>query len=148
MDIGSKCSYPASALSNFACHPFIIDDIQCNSMEGFLQSLKFKNEEMQREICLLVGYGAKKAGRNKKWFRDQTLYWKGKPYKRKSSEYQVILDRAYNALFQNDAFRKALYATKGCMITHTIGKIKESDTVLTQREFCSRLMYLRDFGEL
>lgn len=51
MDIGSQNSYPASALSNFAPHPFIIDGIECNSMEGFLQSLKFKNPEMQKEVC-------------------------------------------------------------------------------------------------
>lgn len=46
MDIGSGNSYPAVSLSNFSPHPFIIDDILCNSMEGFLQSLKFKDIEM------------------------------------------------------------------------------------------------------
>lgn len=34
MDIGSKNGYPASALSNFAPHPFTIDGVECNSMEG------------------------------------------------------------------------------------------------------------------
>jgi predicted NAD-dependent protein-ADP-ribosyltransferase YbiA (DUF1768 family) len=38
MDIGSGAGYPASALSNFSPHPFEIDGITCNSMEGFLQS--------------------------------------------------------------------------------------------------------------
>lgn len=34
MDIGSGSGYPTSALSNFAPHPFIIDGIECNGMEG------------------------------------------------------------------------------------------------------------------
>ena len=42
MDIGSKAGYPASSLSNFAGHRFVIDDVECYSMEGFLQSLKLK----------------------------------------------------------------------------------------------------------
>ena len=37
MDIGSGNSYPSNALSNFAPHPFEIDGVNCNSMEGFLQ---------------------------------------------------------------------------------------------------------------
>lgn len=40
MDIGSGTGFPTAALSNFAPHPFIIDGVECNSMEGFLQSLK------------------------------------------------------------------------------------------------------------
>ena len=48
MDIGSQNGYPSGALSNFAPHPFEIDGIKCNSMEGFLQSLKFSNPEMQK----------------------------------------------------------------------------------------------------
>ena len=52
MDISSGSSYPASSLSNFAPHPFIIDDIECSSMEGFLQSLKFKDEKSLKLILL------------------------------------------------------------------------------------------------
>lgn len=43
MDIKSGCGYPASALSNFAPHPFVLDGVYCASMEGFLQSLKFNS---------------------------------------------------------------------------------------------------------
>ena len=46
MDIGSKSGYPAGALSNFSPHPFEIDGVKCNSMEGFLQGLKFESKEM------------------------------------------------------------------------------------------------------
>jgi len=144
MDIGSKCGYPASALSNFAPHPFVIDGVECNSMEGFLQSLKFSNIEMQKEVCKLVGFSAKKRGRNKNWYTLQTLYWNGNEYKRASKEYQGLLDKAYLALAKNSGFAKALLSTRNAVLTHSIGKRKESETVLTEREFCSRLMKLRE----
>lgn len=37
----------------------------------------------------------------------------------------------------------ALLATKDATLTHSIGKNKITDTVLTTREFCSRLTLLR-----
>ena len=98
MDIGSKSGYPAGALSNFSPHPFEIDGVKCNSMEGFLQGLKFESKEMQEYVCTLVGYAAKKKGRNKNWQEKQTLYWRGVSIKRDSDEYQNLLNRAYNAL--------------------------------------------------
>jgi len=148
MDIRSGGNYPSSALSNFAPHPFVIDGVQCNSMEGFLQSLKFESKDMQKYVCSLVGKAAKFKGKNKNWQQKQELYWNGKTYKRDSVEYQNLLNRAYNALYQNDGFRKALDASKGCSLTHSMGKNKISETVLTTSEFCSRLTYLRDVGPL
>ena len=47
MDIGSGTGYPSANLSNFHPHAFTIDGITCASMEGFLQSLKFENPDMQ-----------------------------------------------------------------------------------------------------
>jgi len=76
MDVGSNSKYPAGALSNFSGHRFQLDGITCNSMEGFLQSLKFKSEEMQVHVCTLIGIAAKRKGSKKKWFRTQTLWWK------------------------------------------------------------------------
>ena len=112
MDIGSKSDYPASSLSNFAGHRFWIDDIECYSMEGFLQSLKFKEPEIQKEVCKLIGKKAKFKGKSKKWFRTQTLYWKGKEIKRSSMEYQELLDRAFQAMYNwSESFRKALIAS-------------------------------------
>lgn len=144
MDIGSGNGWPSSALSNFAAHPFEIDGVKCNSMEGFLQSLKFSNPEMQKEVCLLVGKTAKFKGKNKKWWKTQTLFWQGKEIPRESEEYQELLDRAYEALAQNSGFRQALIMTGNATLTHSIGKTKKSETVLTRQEFCSRLMSLRE----
>lgn len=145
MDIGSKAKYPANALSNFAPHHFELHGIPINSMEGLLQSFKFKDANMQKEICLLVGIGAKRAGSKKKWQRDQMLHWQGVEYPRKSAEYQQLLDDAFQALFtQNEKARKALLATHKAVLKHSIGRSKKEETVLTRQEFCSRLTTIRN----
>jgi predicted NAD-dependent protein-ADP-ribosyltransferase YbiA (DUF1768 family) len=144
MDIGSGKGYPSSALSNFSPHPFVLDDVEISSMEGWLQSLKFSNFEIQKEVCKLVGKAAKFKGKSKKWFLIQKLYWNGVEYSRDSKEYQELLDRAYEALSQNSSFQKALVATGNSTLTHEIGKSKENETVLTKREFISRLYKIRD----
>lgn len=143
MDIGSGTGFPSATLSNFSPHPFIFDGVECNSMEGLLQSFKFSNPEMQKEVCKLVGKQAKFKGKKKKWFRTQTLYWQGKEFKRDSEEYQELLDRAFNALSTNEGFKRALLATGNSTLTHSIGKTKQSETVLTKNEFCSRLTKIR-----
>ena len=144
MDIGSGSGFPSATLSNFAPHPFVIDGVECNSMEGFLQSLKFSNPEMQKEVCKLVGKAAKFKGKKKKWWRTQTLYWLGTEIPRDSEEYQKLLDRAFSALAQNSGFRAALLATGNSVLTHSIGKTKITETVLTRQEFCSRLTKIRE----
>lgn len=143
MDIGSGRGWPSSALSNFAPHPFIIDGIECASMEGFLQSLKFKNPEMQIEVCKLIGKAAKFKGKKKKWWKTQTLFWQGQSFLRDSQEYQDLLDRAFMELAKNNNFKKALLATGNNTLTHSIGKKDKTRTILTESEFCSRLMKLR-----
>lgn len=146
MDIKSGCGWPASALSNFSPHSFVFDCVQCASMEGFLQSLKFEKEHIQIEVCKLVGREAKFRGkpRNKTWQKAQTLWWKGIAFHRESDFYQDLLDKAFRAMYdQNTSFRKALNATHDAVIRHSIGNNKEAETVLTEREFCSRLMKLR-----
>ena len=143
MDINSGKGYPSSALSNFAPHEFIIDGITCQSMEGFLQSLKFQDIEMQKYVCTLVGKKAKFKGKKKKWFKNQTLYWMGVELKRDSKEYQDLLDRAFEGLSKNASFQKALLVTKKATLTHSIGSNKISETVLTRTEFTSRLTKIR-----
>ncbi len=146
MNIGSGSGYPAASLSNFAPHEFIIDGVTCSSMEGFLQALKFEKNHIQIEVCKLVGKAAKFRGkpRNKRWQSLQTLWWLGQAYPRHSQAYQDLLDRAYAELAGNESFRRALLATGDAVLTHSIGHNNESQTVLTEREFCSRLMKLRD----
>lgn len=144
MEIRSGNPYPAGALSNFAPHPFEIRGCECNSMEGFLQGLKFKDPGMQLEIFKKVGIGAKRAGKKKNWQRTQTLWFQGNPIKRDSQEYQDLIDEAYNCMFtQNTKARKALLASGDATLKHSMGSRKISETVLTRREFCSRLTKIR-----
>ena len=147
MNIGSGNKYPANALSNFAPHPFVFDGVQCNSMEGFLQSLKFDKAPIQESVCLLVGRAAKMRGkkRNKTWKSAQCLWWKGLPIKRNTVEYQHLLQRAYNHLYiQNKSFRQALKASGKAVLKHTIGSGDAKNTVITVSEFCTILTNLRD----
>jgi predicted NAD-dependent protein-ADP-ribosyltransferase YbiA (DUF1768 family) len=144
MDIRSGAGYPASALSNFAPHPFILDGVLCNSMEGFLQSLKFQDLEVQAQVCTLVGLAAKRRGRSRDWQRTQCLWWRGGCYFRDGDAYKILLDRAYQAMCdQNERFRKALLATRSATLTHSMGGHKKSETILTQSEFVSRLAIMR-----
>lgn len=149
MNIGSGCGWPGSALSNFAGHGFVFDGIECASMEGFLQSLKFDKPHIQVEVCKLIGKAAKHRGkaRNKAWRQAQTLWWKGAAISRHSPEYMRLLWLAYCCMFnQCPAFSSALMATKGMRLTHSIGSSNSSETVLTEREFCGILTRIRDVG--
>ena len=146
MDIGSGQRWLSNALSNFAPHPFIFDGVERASMEGLLQSFKFDKPHIQVEVCKLVGKKAKFRGkkRNRAWKVSQKLWWKGQEFDRKGDEYQELLDRAYEALSKNVKFQKALLATQNAKLIHSIGNSKKSETVLTEREFCSRLTKIRE----
>ena len=149
MDIGKGSGGVAGRLSNFTPRRFIFDGVECNSIEGVLQSFKFKNVDMQKEVCKLVGMVAKKKGSNKNWQQYQKLYWNGKEYKRDSKEYQELLDRLYQTVYdQNENYRRDIQSCKSVTFTHSIGKNKKSETVLTSQEFCSRLTKLRDTGKI
>jgi predicted NAD-dependent protein-ADP-ribosyltransferase YbiA (DUF1768 family) len=145
MDIGSKAEYPGSALSNFAPHRFVFDGVECGSFEGLIQAFKFSDPEDQKRVCSLVGFKAKQAGREKKWWEDRNLFWQGEVFQRDGSDYQKLLDLAYQALFdQSEGFRRALKDSGDAVLTHSIGKTSQKVTILTQSEFCDRLMRLRD----
>lgn len=145
MNIGSGSGYPASALSNFSPHPFVFDDVECASMEGLLQSFKFDKPHIQKEVCKLVGKGAKFRGkkRNKAWKNKQTLWWNGVAFDRHGPAYQALLDDAYSALATNTKFQKALLASNKAVLTHSIGSNNASETCLTTKEFVSRLTRIR-----
>lgn len=147
MDIGGSSSGVAGRLSNFTARSFTFDGVECSSMEGLLQSFKFENVEIQQHVCTLIGIKAKRRGqkRNKAWKSKQTLWWKGVAYSRKSKEYQELLVRAFDALFENVKFKSDLLSTGKAVFTHSIGNNKESETVLTESEFCRQLHRLRSF---
>ncbi|MFA5490730.1 MAG: hypothetical protein WC284_16240 [Candidimonas sp.] len=143
-DVHSSGKYPCNILSNFSHHTFVFDDVLCHSMEGLLQSLKFKSIEEQTRVCLLIGYDAKRKGSQKSWITTG-LWWRGVPIDRFDHIYQTFLDKIYLSLtLQSISFRRALIATYGGEIIHSIGKSDRSVTILTEMEFVSRLTILRN----
>lgn len=151
-DICYKYEYPYNVLCNFYPTNFIFDDVEINSMEAFLQSLKFKNPEVQKEICALPGFLAKKAGnylkRNGQFDREH-LYWQGKEFNRNSKEYQKLLNRVYKTKYLYDKeFRSVLESSKGYKLTHIIGKNDPAETILTGDEFIGQLNLLRQKKDL
>ncbi len=146
VDIYSKGDYPADALSNFASHPFTLDGVVCASMEGFLQALKYKSPEKQREICALTGKRAKEAGKGKFLFKlTGSLFWQGQRIRRRREEYTRLVRRAYEAmLLESEDFRLALICAQDRPLTHTLGKRTRLLTVLTERELIDHLNAMRD----
>ena len=131
----------AQSLSNFAPHEFWLNGWQISCFEAFLQSMKFTDPVMQQKVLRMSGKDAKQAGSQQDWEQNGWLYWNGKGYRRNSREYRLLLERAYDALLENDDFRNALIASRGKLLIHTIGRYRH--TVLTVPEFCGILMKKR-----
>lgn len=143
VDVWSTKPYPASVLSNLYPNGFVIDGVKCGSMEGFLQSLKYSDSQLQKEICVLSGKDAKEKS-STDWQATQTVYWQGKSIGRQSPEFQTLLSRAYQSLYQqNETFRTALNSTRGKRLYHTRGLSDPQKTILTEPEFCNLLMEIR-----
>jgi len=145
MDVLSTARYPASQLSNFAVHPFVMDGVLCSSMEGFLQSLKFENPVEQELVCCMSGMAAKRKGAtmNAEWQASGVLWWRGIPYGRHDKRYEAIC-RAYDSMFEQSVmFRKALCAAGDEEFDHSVGEDDPSKTTITRMAFCAQLERLR-----
>lgn len=148
LDIRSNGLYPSNVLSNLCSNGFRLDGMVCGSMEGFLQSLKRKELDKQRQICSMKGGNARKMSVTS-WQTDQVVWWKGQAIDRQSEEYQRLIRRAYQAMFeQSERFRAALMQTRGITLVHTSGEPSSYKTILTPSEFCGILMDLRDSYDL
>lgn len=145
IDIYSKSPGAAGELSNFAAHSFTFEGVECASMEGFLQSLKYLCPKKQREVCLLSGGEAKAAGAKKlRWKLTRSVYWRGKRYGRLTPEYRELIFRAYLAMYrQSESFRRAVLQTRTAKLCHSIGNPNPKKTILTEREFICMLQRLR-----
>ena len=90
LDIRSNGLYPSNVLSNMCSNGFRFDGMVCGSMEGFLQSLKRKGLDKQRQICSMKGGNARKMSVTS-WQTDQIVWWKGQAIDRQSEEYQTLI---------------------------------------------------------
>ncbi len=144
IDIWSKSAYPADVLSNLHSNGFQFDGIECGSMEGFLQSLKYKDPNQQVLICRMLGKEAKKMSTSE-WQTNQIVWWRGNAISRQSEEFKELIGRAYQTMFeQNRIFRSALMSTRGLTLYHCRGERNPYKTILTEKEFCSILTNMRD----
>lgn len=144
LDIRSNGLYPSNVLSNLCSNVFRFERMVCGSMEGFLQSLKRKDLDKQRQICGMKGGNARKMS-VASWQTDQIVWWKGLAIDRQSDDYRKLIRHAYQAMFeQNERFRTALMQTRGMPLIHSSGENNPYKTILTRSEFCSILTELRD----
>ena len=144
LDIRSNGLYPSNVLSNLCSNGFRFEGMVCGSMEGFLQSLKQKDKDKQRQICSMKGGNARKHSVTS-WQTDQIVWWRGQAYNRQSEEYQRLIRRAYQAMFeQSERFRAALMQTRGITLIHSSGEVNPYKTILTKEEFCQILTEMRD----
>ena len=146
-DIYSKSEkYPEAELSNFYPHSFTIDGVECASMEGFLQALKYRSVRKQAAVCRLTGMDAKLKGKHKfLWKLLGRVWWQGTAYKRNGEELNSLVRRAYATLYSTNAsFRAALDFTAPSRLSHSIGSHDRAKTILTEEEFIGHLTAIRD----
>ena len=135
----------AHKLSNLCGYEFVLDGIRCGSIEGFLQSLKFRDDADAHSVRRLNGTKCFFAGqKGNGWKVGQVLWWNGVGYQRSSKEYAMLLERAYNACFdQNEVFSDALFMSRHYELRHDFGKTDMMDSVLTRTEYLYNLYRLR-----
>lgn len=143
IDISSVDYGAAGILSNFTENHFVFDGVECASMEGFLQSLKHSEPEVQERICSLVGKYAKRKSVHG-WKETQTIHWKGHPINRHSNDFQSLVRKTYRAMAdQCPLFRDTLLSTGSKLLYHSMGNPDATKTILTEKEFCTILTELR-----
>lgn len=145
LDIKFRMEGLEKKLSNLYPYKFEIDGIPMESYEGFIQSLKTPDREVKERIWKLSGFEAWQAGQSINLYDNQTLYWISNPIDRLSEEYDILISRAYDCLFeQNEEFRNSLKESLPYKLDHTIGKSGKINTLMTKSEFLIQLNRLRN----
>ena len=135
-------------LSNLYPYEFKFKGKKVASIEGVLQSLKYKDKKIQNKILRYHGidaYHTRGANTVDFWGKSGTLFWQGKAIDRHSQDYQIFLDQLYISATKNPLYKKALLSTESKYLLHHIGNDDPTQTVLTRFEFEQRLNTLRDF---
>ncbi len=146
IDIQGGSKNPIAArLSNFTDRTFVFDGVACASIEGVLQALKAKSPSRRADICAMSGRQAKAAGTaHNDWKEDQLLYWMEDEIFRSSQEYQDLITRIYDAVYEQDSsFKQDLLALGLEQVSHIIGHSDPRQTVLTEVEMIYHINRLR-----
>ena len=139
---------PARVLSNLYPMQFRFRGQKVNSIEGVLQSLKYKDKKTQKLVWKYSGldaYHTRGCNEIDLWTDKCVLYWQVKAMDRQGEEYQTFLDELYLSVAKNPLYRRALLATGDKYLLHHFGCEDKSKTVLTRFEYESRMFAVREF---
>jgi len=147
-DISDNRGWPYGMLDPSAPVRFEIDGVECASLDGFVESLKFSTVKEQKNITKRVGNDAKKNSAIKDFFphnktADRMLHWQGESFKRNSKTFDKLIARAFREMAKNPRYQAALLLTQDVTFTHSKGKANKKDTVLTKKELIDNLTELR-----
>lgn len=146
-DISDERGFPFGMLDPSAPVRFEIDGVQCASLDGFLESLKFERIIDQKNINKRVGNDAKKRGKEKdnpgNQRANRVLYWQGDTFKRNSKTFNKLLVRVFREMAKNARYQAALMATQDVNFRYPKGKANKKDTILTKKELTDNLKKLR-----
>lgn len=128
-------------------HNFTFHGIKIRSVEGFLQSLKYKDEKTKQH--LINCYGSEVCFLRSSNFDENLkdegyLYFEGKKIDRYDIEYQELLNELYLSLCSNSTFESSLRATGDRELLYSTGIEDPTKTLLTSREFADRLKIIRN----
>ena len=93
----------AKVLSNLFPYTFEFKGKVLNSIESFLQGIKFKETEMQNLVFNYSGLDSNniKICSEHEWKKTKIVYWQGKEIDRLSSKYDDLVDELYISAIQN-----------------------------------------------
>lgn len=134
-------------LSNLFPYTFVFRGKRVSSIESIFQGIKFKDKKNQNMVFKYSGKEAYhvKLASEQDWRKTGLLFWRGKPIKRFSKEYEDFVDEMYISAIQNPLYRQAILNCADKHIIHTMGETNNKETVLTRFEFEKQLNTLKDF---
>lgn len=107
------------AISNLYPAKFTLDGETYGSVEGFWQSLKCDSVERRREVAMLSGVKAKKAGGGSP--QSASFDYQGETVVTGTHAHWALMERACTAKFEQDPrARRALLATGNRPLTHKV----------------------------
>ena len=145
-NLGDQSDPISEKLGNFSTSRFSLDDVECFSVEGFIQSLKFSDSEKQQAVAKLVGKEAKFKGKKagKRIAREGTVFWNGRTIKFRSPEHLALIERGILAKFEQDEkAQQALLATGNAELIHNTGRAESPFTSLPSEHFIKIVKKIR-----
>lgn len=135
----------AGRLSNLERYTLFLDGVEYFSIEAFFACLRHWDANEKVKLAKTWGNVAHNLGHvNKYWMEVQRVNYIGNEIDRHSDEYNLLITRAYGALFENPEFRNALEQSEGYELIHSIGKSNKKISLLTEQGFIAQLNRLRN----